>query len=75
MLSLPQVSPNHKLFAVTEDFTGNEIFTLRVVDIETGLDVGTKITGATDQVEWGDDNTLYYLIQDETQRPYKVRTI
>ncbi|BBN08503.1 oligopeptidase B [Marchantia polymorpha subsp. ruderalis] len=67
-----KVSPNHKLFAVTEDFTGNEIFTLRVVDIETGLDVGTKITGATDQVEWGDDNTLYYLIQDETQRPYKV---
>ncbi|KAG6556548.1 hypothetical protein Mapa_001487 [Marchantia paleacea] len=67
-----KVSPNHKLFAVTEDFTGNEIYTLRVVDIETGLDVGTKITGATDQVEWGDDNTLYYLVQDETQRPYKV---
>ncbi|KAL2629641.1 hypothetical protein R1flu_014327 [Riccia fluitans] len=67
-----KVSPNHKLFAVTEDFSGNEIFTIRVVDIETGHDVGSKINGATDSVEWGDDNTLYYLTQDETQRPYKV---
>ncbi|KAL3687651.1 hypothetical protein R1sor_013960 [Riccia sorocarpa] len=67
-----KVSPSHKLFAVTEDFTGNEIYTIRVVNIKTRQDVGSKITGATESVVWGDDNTLYYLTRDGAQRPYKV---
>lgn len=60
---------------MTEDFTGNEIYTIRVVEIESKKDFGCTITNTTETVEWGDSNTLYYLSQDETLRPYKVDKI
>ncbi|KAG0605070.1 hypothetical protein M758_9G029100 [Ceratodon purpureus] len=68
-----KVSPNHKLLAVTEDFTGDEIYTIRVIDIATGQLVAKKITNVTSQIEWLKDNeTLIYVTQDEVHRPYKV---
>lgn len=69
-----QVSPNHKLLAVTEDFTGDEVYSIRVIDIETGQSVGNLITGSTEQIEWAEDNEiLFYVSQDEVHRPYKVK--
>jgi oligopeptidase B len=68
-----QVSPNHKLLAVTEDFTGDEVYTIRVIDIGTGQSVGKPITGVSERIEWLKDNeTLIYVTQDEVHRPYKV---
>lgn len=68
-----QVSPNHKLLAVTEDFTGDEVYTLRVIDIGTGQTVGKLITGVTERIEWAKDNeTIFYVTQDDVHRPYKV---
>ncbi|XP_024378586.1 uncharacterized protein [Physcomitrium patens] len=68
-----KVSPNHKLLAVTEDFTGDEVYSIRVIDIETGQSVGNLITGSTEQIEWAEDNEiLFYVSQDEVHRPYKV---
>lgn len=68
-----QVSPNHKLLAVTEDFTGDEVYTLRVIDIGTGKSVGKLISGVTERIEWAKDNeTIFYVTQDEVHRPYKV---
>ena len=59
--------------AVTEDFTGDEIYTIRVIDIATGQLVAKKITNVTSQIEWLKDNeTLIYVTQDEVHRPYKV---
>ncbi|CAM6106101.1 unnamed protein product [Calypogeia fissa] len=72
MVGSVKVSPDDKFFAVTEDFTGNEIYTIRVVDIETKQDVGSPIIATTESVLWGDNKTLYYVTQDETLRPYKV---
>jgi protease II len=67
-----QVSPNHKLFAVAEDFTGDEVYTIRVVDIPSGQPVGKLITGSTEQIEWAaDSETLFYITQDQVHRPFK----
>jgi len=58
---------------VTEDFTGDEVYTLRVIDIGTGQSVGKSITGVTEHMEWANDNeTIFYVTQDEVHRPYKV---
>jgi len=68
-----KVSPNHKLFAVAEDFTGDEVYTIRVVDIPSGQPVGKLITGSTEQIEWAaDSETLFYITQDQVHRPFKA---
>lgn len=58
---------------MTKDFTGDEVYILQVIDIATNQAVGDLITGVTEQIEWADDNeTLYYVTQDQVHRPYKV---
>jgi oligopeptidase B len=58
---------------VAEDFTGDEVYTIRVVDIPSGQPVGKLITGSTEQIEWATDSeTLFYITQDQVHRPFKV---
>lgn len=66
------VSPNHKLAAYAEDTKGDEIYTVRVIDAETGALVGESLTGTTSYVEWAGDSALVYITMDATLRPYKV---
>lgn len=58
---------------MTEDKTGDEVYTIRVIDTGTGQTVGKPITGVTEHIEWAKDNeTLFYVTQDEVHRPFKV---
>ncbi|KAK6796177.1 hypothetical protein RDI58_003878 [Solanum bulbocastanum] len=68
-----KVSPNNKLVAYAEDTKGNEIYTVYVIDAESGMLVGKPLVGAiTSYLEWAGDDALVYVTMDEILRPDKV---
>lgn len=58
--------------AYAEDTKGDEIYTVYVIDIETGAPVGKPLVGITSDLEWAGDEALVYITMDEILRPYKV---
>ncbi|KAI4339320.1 hypothetical protein MLD38_024277 [Melastoma candidum] len=67
-----EVSPNNKLVAYAEDTKGDEIYTVYVIDAETGAPVGTPLKNVTGSLEWAGNEALVYTTMDETLRPDKV---
>lgn len=68
------VSPDHTLLAIAEDTNGGEIYTLRVVEIATGKQVGQTVTGLAGSLVWAADNkTLFYTIVNDNHRPCAVK--
>ncbi len=69
--------PNHQhdLIAWSADTAGNEHYTLRIRDTATGLDLNDAIPDTTwGGVAWSADSKyLFYVVADETERPYQVR--
>ncbi|GIL43661.1 hypothetical protein Vafri_1337 [Volvox africanus] len=66
-------SPNQRLYAWAEDTVGGEKYTLHVKDLATGAEVIKPIAGMSGDFEWAADNaTLFYVVKDELDRPYKV---
>ncbi len=67
------VSPDHRLLADAIDTDGDEIYTLRVLDLATREHVAGPIRGVAGSVAWADDNrTFFYDTLDEALRPYRV---
>lgn len=68
-----EVSPDGRLLAFLYDTDGSERFTLRVKDLTSGELLPDRVTGASWQLAWGNDNrTLFYLTTDATHRPDKL---
>ncbi|XP_052185758.1 uncharacterized protein LOC127797176 [Diospyros lotus] len=67
-----KVSPNNKLVAYAEDTKGNEIYTVYVMDVESGTHVEKPLVGVTSNLEWAGDEALFYVTMDATLRPDKV---
>ncbi|KAL5828317.1 hypothetical protein ACOSQ4_020114 [Xanthoceras sorbifolium] len=67
-----EVSPNNKLVAYAEDTKGDEIYTVYVIDAETGAPVGKPLVGLTSYLAWAGDEALVYVTMDEILRPDKV---
>ncbi|OWM72645.1 hypothetical protein CDL15_Pgr013113 [Punica granatum] len=67
-----KVSPNNNLVAYAEDTKGDEIYTVHVIDVETGTPIGKPLANVTSDLEWAGDKTLVYTTIDEIHRPYKV---
>jgi oligopeptidase B len=68
-----EVSPDHKLLAYSTDTEGDEVYTVRVKNLETGTLFADQIQGAYYGIEWAADNrTLFYTTVDAAKRPYKV---
>src|SRR6202163_563875 len=66
-------SPNHRLLAYSVDFEGNEMYTVRVKNLDTGELLADEIPNTSYTLEWSDDNaTFFYTVLDEALRPYKV---
>jgi protease II len=63
------------LVAYAEDTKGDEIYSVHVIDAETGAPVGKPLTSVTSHVEWANDDTLVYITMDEILRPDKVLVI
>ena len=66
-------SPNHRLLAYSADFEGDEKYTVRVKNLDTGELLTDEIPNTSYTVEWASDNaTFFYTILDVALRPYKV---
>ncbi|KAM3693629.1 hypothetical protein ACJW31_08G182200 [Castanea mollissima] len=67
-----KVSPNNKLVAYAEDTKGDEIYTVYVIDAETGATVDNTLVGVTAYLEWASDASLVYITMDDILRPHKA---
>ncbi|TMX03646.1 hypothetical protein EJD97_015028 [Solanum chilense] len=68
-----KVSPNNKLVAYAEDTKGDEIYTVYIIDAESGMLVGKPLVGSiTSYLEWAGDEALVYVTMDDILRPDKV---
>jgi oligopeptidase B len=67
------VSPNHRLLAYSVDFEGDEMYTIRVMDLETRALLADEIPNTYYTLEWANDNrTFFYTMLDSAKRPYQV---
>ena len=72
-ISCCSVSPNGRFLVFAADYVGRRIYTLHFKDLETGEILTEKIENTDGHAEWSEDSLrLYYTIQDEELRPYKV---
>ncbi|MBN1170893.1 MAG: S9 family peptidase [Micromonosporaceae bacterium] len=66
-------SPDGRLLAYSTDFSGDERFTLRVNNLETGQVLPDEIPNAHYGSAWSaDGSTVFYLTIDEAWRPCRV---
>jgi oligopeptidase B len=67
------VSPDGKLLAYSTDYAGNERFTLRIKDLESGETLSDEIPETSYGTAWSrDGSVLFYLTVDEAWRPYRI---
>lgn len=66
-------SPDHRLLAWASDTAGNELYTIRIRDLESGEDLAVAIEGNNGGFAWANDSaTLFYLLVDENHRASSV---
>lgn len=67
------VSPDGRRLAYSVDFAGNERFTLKVKELDTGEVLPDEIPETSYGTAWSlDGSTVFYLTVDEAWRPYRV---
>jgi oligopeptidase B len=67
------ISPDGRRLAYSTDMAGDERFTLRVKDLETGLTEPDEIPGTFYGSAWSaDGSALFYLTVDDAWRPFRV---
>jgi oligopeptidase B len=68
------VSSDSKLLAMGIDFVGRRMYSLRILNLETGQWLPDQVENMTGNFVWAEDNkTLFYTRQDpETLRSYQV---
>jgi oligopeptidase B len=72
-LGIFKISPNHQLLAYSVDTNGSEDFVMYIKDLTTGGLWPECIHQVAYSAEWTNDNqTLFYTIQDQTKRSYKL---
>lgn len=68
-----EVSPNQKFLAYSVDFTGGEVYSMTIKDLETGEFLSDKIEDMAEELAWGNDNkTIFYTRMDSAHRSYRV---
>lgn len=68
-----QHSPDHRLLAYASDDKGSELYTIRLRDVATGIDLPDCIPDTRGSVVWANDSkTLFYVRLDEHHRPLLV---
>lgn len=67
------VSPDERLLAYSVDTTGDEVYTLRFRDLDTGADSAEVIPRSYYTGAWSaDSRTFFYTVHDEKYRPHQV---
>ena len=67
-----EVSDDGTLLAYTTDFTGFREYTLRVKDLRSGTLLPDIIEHVTSMAWAADGRTLFYAVEDEAKRPYRL---
>ncbi len=63
-------SPDHSLVAYAVDTKGSELYTVNVIEADTGTLVDSRIADSNGTLEWGADSRhLFYVWLDEEHRP------
>jgi oligopeptidase B len=68
-------SPDHTILGYSVDFTGNETYTVHLINLATGQELGDQVEGVGygGGIQWGKDNTVFfYVTEDDAKRPYKL---
>ena len=66
-------SPDHTLFAYAVDDKGSELYSIRIRDLATGVDLADVIPDARGDLVWANDSrTLLYVRLDDNHRPLFV---
>ena len=67
------VSPDGRRLAYSTDFAGDERFTLRIKDLQTGELAADEIPGTFYGAAWSlDGSALFYVTVDDAWRPWRV---
>ncbi len=67
------ISPDDRLLAYSTDVVGDERYTIRVLDLETGEHLPDEISGVLGGATWDPDGTAFhYTTVDESWRPDKI---
>lgn len=68
-----ETSPNHHLLAYSTDIAGDEDYTIRVKDLNSGALLSDEIETTYDTLTWAADNrTFFYSVLDAARRPYRI---
>jgi oligopeptidase B len=68
-----EVSPDGRLLAYSVDLEGDEFYTLRFRDLETGTDLPERIAPVSEGGAWSaDSRTFFYVAPDPLHRPFQV---
>ncbi len=71
-VAVRKVSDDGNLLAYTSDTKGFRVYTLRVKDLRTGQLLPDTLTKVNSVVWAADNNTLFYVTEDEAKRPYRL---
>ena len=72
-LGVREVSPDGRLLAYSVDFTGDELFQLRIRDLATDEDLPDRIEATYYGLGWAaDSRSLFYVLTDQAYRPHEV---
>ena len=72
-LGVREVSPDGGLLAYSVDFTGDELFQLRIRDLATGEDLPDRVDATYYGLAWAaDSRSLFYVLTDQQYRPHEV---
>ncbi|MBE2223531.1 MAG: S9 family peptidase [Anaerolineae bacterium] len=72
-IGLTRISPDHTLLAYSTDTSGGEQYTVHIKNLATGDLLPDQIPHTFYSLEWANDNrTLFYTIQDDAWREYKL---
>jgi oligopeptidase B len=72
-LGVREVSPDGRLLAYSVDFTGDELFQLRIRDLARDEDLPDRIEATYYGLAWAaDSRSLFYVLTDQLYRPHEV---
>ncbi len=66
-------SPDHSLVAYAVDTKGSELYTVNVIEADTGTLVNSRIADSSGALEWSADSRhLFYIWTDDEYRPRRL---
>ena len=68
-----KISPDTKMLMYSVDFQGDEIYEIRIKNLEKEYELDDIIKETSGSCEWANDGkSFFYTVCDETRRPYKL---